>query len=570
MASTPELGEVAQAFFCAIADGVGLEVINANFGPMMQPPGGLAKNPPNGSEFVKKTEAKTKPEKEDTFEEFETRWNAWIENHSVSKGAIPLPDIYKTYVQPKPELSYVELIKWLKAQPVWYRSSRNIAIALLKEIQTVSAPWQNKLHPPGWDDILYIRETGAMVDIKKLFEIANKMAAMARTAADGELHNVMLPFSNINKWSTADIYFVSTQGTEDIKNLLTAAKKTGILLFPVLNAFILKLVKNGDLLPLSLKKNTSGQGHISNVNFVEDHRVKAIMEVEYTPKTGTANTDSNGDDEETGSFAGTGFKPDFRNWAQYPVPNIRIRYGVDRVKMKKGSWPKGPAAKHYSRSFFLLIDAKSGLRLQIRHDPKGALGEIKIEVKDPASARGGSMNMGVLEKIISISDPDAPEKILGIAKYSDDLRKNFTEANLYSPNSGTGCFGLVKGPRGRPLTTLTVAAGKIKFEATKKGSKSSVPFTGQFKSGLGKQTGKRKREIKSITDKAYQLLQRDTEFAELSAHHVTDPLFKILNNYIIELEKTKKSRAKLTNMVRLMYMFATAQSRDSSPYVLAK
>lgn len=543
MASTPELGEVAQAFFCAIADGVGLEVINANFGPMMQPIG------------------KGAAEEKDTFEEFETRWNAWRKNHSVSPGAIPLPDIYKTYVDVYPTLSYDDLIKWLKAQPVWYRSSRNIAVALLKKIRTVSAPWQDKLHPPGWKDILYIRETGAMADIKKLFEIANIMAEMARTAADGKLHNVMLPFSNINKWSTADIYFVSTQGTKDIKKLLTDAE-FGIL-FPVLNAFIRKLVKNGDLLPLSLKKNESGEVKISNVNFVEDHRVKAIMEVEYTPKTGTANTDSNDDDEETGSFAGKGFKPDFRNWAQYPVPNIRIRYGVDRVKMKKGSWPEGDAAKHYSRSFFLLIDAKSGLRLQIRHDPKGALGEIKIEVKDPASARGGSMNMGVLEKIISISDPDAPEKILGIAKYSDDLRKNFTEAYLYSPNSGTGCFGKVEG-------RLTVAAGKIKFEATKKGSKSSVPFTGQFKSGLGKQTGKRKREIKSITDKAYQLLQRDTEFAELSADHVTDPLFKVLNNYIIALEGTDEGKIKLTNMVRLMYMFATAQSRDSSPYVLAK
>ena len=210
MASTTEKGEVAQAFFCAIADGVGLSVINKNFGPKLQTKGGKASNPLNGSAFSKKTEAKTKPEEKDTFEEFEKRWNAWRKNHSASPGAIPLPVIYKTYVKPHPTISYRELIAWLKADPTWYRSSRNIALALLEKIQTVSAPWENKLHPPGWDDILYIRETGAMVDIKKLFEIANKMAAMARTAADGELHNVMLPFSNINKWSTADIYFVST------------------------------------------------------------------------------------------------------------------------------------------------------------------------------------------------------------------------------------------------------------------------------------------------------------------------------------------------------------------------
>ena len=541
MASTPELGEVAQAFFCAIADGVGLKVINKNFGPMMQPP-----------------EAKNAEEK-DTFEEFEKRWNAWRKNHSVSDGAIPLPVIYKTYVKPKPTLSYVELIKWLKAQPVWYRSSRNIAIALLKEIQTVSAPWKNKLHPPGWDDILYIRETGAMVDIKKLFEIANKMAEgiyLGRTKTKGKLHNVMLPFSNINKWSTADIYFVSTKGTEDIKNLLTAAKETGILLFPVLNAFILKLVKNGDLLPLSLKKNESGQVHISNVNFVEDDRVKAIMKVKYTPKTGTASKKAGDDDDEdgedTGSFAGSGFKPDFRDWATSPVGGCR--FGVNREMMSnywpEFGWPEN--AKHYSRSFYLLIDASSGLRLQIRHDPRGP-GEIKVEVKDPASARGGSMNISALEKIISIRDPDAPEKIRNIAIFSEHLREKFTTSHLYSPSSGTGCFGLVKGP-------LTTADGKKRFD------KNEIPFAGPPQTGT--HTGKNKPKIKP--DLKYHRRQLDKEFAELSADVVTDPLFEILNDYVIELEKTKEGRAKLTNMVRLMYMFATAQSRDSSPYVLAK
>ena len=564
MASTTELGEVAQAFFCAIADGVGLSAVNENFGPKLQPAGGKASNPLNGTLFRTASEA-SKAKEKDTFEEFESRWTTWIKNHRVSPGAIELKKIYDTYVKPNPTLSYGELTAWLKADPTWYRSSRNIAIALLKQIQTVSHPWQKKVIDPGWQDILYIRETGVMVDIKKLFEIANTMAEeiyLMRTETSGTLQNVMLPFANINKWSTADIYFVSTKGAKDIKDLLADAEEVGIL-FPVLNEFILELVKTGDLLPLSLKKSTSGEVHIFNVNFVEDARVQAINNVKYTPKMGTANTDSNDDEEESGSFAGRGFKPDFKNWAQYPVPDIRIRYGVDRDKMKKGSWPAGQSAKHYSRSFFLQIDASSGLRLQIRHDPKGTKGEIKVEVKDPASARGGSMNIGVVESIIRMSDPNAPKNMLGIAKLSEDLREKFTKAYLYSAGSGTGCFGLVKGP-------LTVAAGKILFEATKKGSKSSVPFTGQFKSGLGKQTGKRKLEIKSITDKSYQILQRDTEFAELSAHHVTDPLFKEFNDYIRSLEGTEEGRKKLTNMVRLMYMFATAQSRDSAPYVLAK
>lgn len=554
MASTTELGEVAQAFFCAIADGVGLSVVNEKFGPKLQPTGkgAAASNPLNGTLFRTATEAKNAKEN-DTFEEFESRWNAWIKNHRASEGAIPLKKIYDTYVKSDPTLSYVELITWLKANPTWYRSSRNIAIALLKNIETVSQPWQKKLKYPGWEDILYIRETGAMADIKKLFEIANQMAEgiyLTRTKSEGRLQNVMLPFANINKWSTADIYFVSEKGTKDIKDLLADAEEASIL-FPVLNSFILELVKTGDLLPLSLKKNTSGEVHIFKVNFVEDDRVKAINKVEYTPKTGTASkkAEDDDDDEDTGSFAGSGFTKNFRNWAISTVGGCR--FGVNR-EMMSNYWPGPKNAAHYSRSFFLLIDASSGLRLQIRHDPKG-LGEIKIEVKDPASARGGSMNISVLETIIGISDNEAPEDIRNIAIFSDHLREKFTTSHLYSPNSGTGCFGLVKGP-------LTTAEGKKLFD------KNKVSFAGPPQTGM--HTGKTKPKI--VPDKKYHRTQLDKEFAELSAAVVTDPLFEILNNYIIALERSEKGRAKLTNMVRLMYMFATAQSRDSSPYVLAK
>ena len=554
MASTTEKGEVAQAFFCAIADGVGLSVVNENFGPKLQPmgKGAAASNPLNGTLFRTVTEAKNAKES-DTFEEFEARWVKWSANKTAGAGARPLKIIYETYVKPNPTLSYGELIAWLKADPTWYRSSRNIAITLLKQIETVSKPWQKKLINAGWQDILYIRETGAMADIKKLFEIANTMAEeiyLMRTKSEGMLHNVMLPFANINKWSTADIYFVSTKGTKDIKDLLTDAEEAGIL-FPVLNEFILNLIKDGDLLPLSLKKSTSGEVHIFNVNFVEDDRVKAINNVKYEPKTGTASKKAGDDDDEegedTGSFAGRGFTPNFRNWATSTVGGCR--FGVDR-EMMSNYWPKN--AEHYSRSFFLQIDASTGLRLQIRHDPKGP-GEIKVEVKDPASARGGSMNIGVLETIIRISDPKAPDTIFSISKLSDYLRNKFTTSHLYSPSSGTGCFGLVKGP-------LTTAEGKKRFD------KNEVPFTGPPQTGT--HTGKKKPEIKP--DPKYHRRQLDKEFAELSAAVVTDPLFKILNDYVMSLEGSKEGRAKLTNMVRLMYMFATAQSRDSSPYVLAK
>ena len=584
MAVSTEQAEVAQAFFCAVADGVGLSVINKNFGPKLQTKGGKVSNPLNGTLFRTVTEAKN-AEESDTFEEFEKRWNAWRKNHSVSAGAIPLKQIYKEHVKSHPLLNYDTLATALRADDKWYRSSRNIAVAMLRQIDKVVGPEWSGLQEPGWTgewkDILYLRETGVMTDIRDLFNIANgKRSAVATTV----LTDVMLPFTNINKWTTADIYFVTTKGTTAIKELLKKSIESPIL-FPELNKNIRELVESGNLLPLSLKKNLTGQVHIYKINFVESARAAAIIDKVYTPNTKP-------------SYAGKKHTKNFKDWAANASDDAddddeaEVRVGVDRKLMKNGSWPTGIDAKHYSRSLYLEVDKNTGLRLQIRHDPSRA-GEIKVELKIPkgGEARGGGMNIGVLEEIIRFVDPEAElgKKNTGIEKQSTDLRQNYLNAKLYSAGSGTGCFGAVKEIEIEVKTaSLSSTKGKLKQKknsktterlAVKKGTLTVKEGQDLWKTGSDTSFGKVpptpivKKNASGVSVKAqrdYQLKQRDSEYAELSAHYVTDPLFKKLNNYIIALEKTEEGLAKLTNMVRLMYMFTSAQSIDSSPYVLAK
>ena len=64
-----------------------------------------------------------------------------------------------------------------------------------------------------------------------------------------EIIKIPRPFENINKWSTADIYFASDAAKKEIANMITEKK----LDYTKLNAFISKMISSGDILPLSLK-----------------------------------------------------------------------------------------------------------------------------------------------------------------------------------------------------------------------------------------------------------------------------------------------------------------------------
>lgn len=72
-----------------------------------------------------------------------------------------------------------------------------------------------------------------------------------------KINKVQKVFSNVNKWSPADIYMVTTEGQKQAKFLFEDIN--------TLNNFMMKMVKSGDIVGVSLKQTKVA--HLSEVNF---------------------------------------------------------------------------------------------------------------------------------------------------------------------------------------------------------------------------------------------------------------------------------------------------------------
>ena len=224
--------ESAQALFCSMADYLGLvkakEILN------------LTKYP--------------------TYKSF-------LENKSNEKL---VKDNFKNINTPGITLQSIEKIlsSENKSESEWYKSSVNIAIKLLQDIQSIDSDF-TKIKAPNWQDIFYYRgeKTGSgnvMIDISKLFSIANKKDKI---------------FGDINKWSSADIYLASTKAKKEIAEQINMASSSGYN-FINLNKFVNKLISSGDLLGVSLKKSPVSVG-IYRVNFTESENEKLLSEIHY-------------------------------------------------------------------------------------------------------------------------------------------------------------------------------------------------------------------------------------------------------------------------------------------------
>jgi len=233
MADSPKEGEAAQALFCAIADYLGISTTKKEFDLLKYP----------------------------TYALFKETHKKVIE------------DIFSKIDTPQITLSQIET--FLTKADGWYESSINIALKLLNEIQRISSKF-SKIKSPKLQDIVYVRgakkekgrDANAMEHISFLFNVANT--------------NEKNYFGDINKWSPADIYFVSKKATdtilEDVELATTKLKKS--YKFSDLNKLTSELVTSGDLLPLSLKKAEKNV-NIVNVNFVRSDEEKYLSSLQY-------------------------------------------------------------------------------------------------------------------------------------------------------------------------------------------------------------------------------------------------------------------------------------------------
>ena len=160
----------------------------------------------------------------------------------------------------------------LTSENSWYESYVLIAKTIIKEITTIDTDFKN-IQAPNWSDVFYTRgDAEIMGKIGELFKIANENTKQKVTRS--------ISFSNINKWSPADMYFASKDAKKVIANELTEAKnrKTSYT-FTELNDTIATLIEKGDLLPLSLKKTTTSV-ILDKVNFdrsAEDKKIKSFV-----------------------------------------------------------------------------------------------------------------------------------------------------------------------------------------------------------------------------------------------------------------------------------------------------
>lgn len=338
MADQTAIQETAQALFCAIADITGKS---------------------KSKQLLNEKEYKT-------YSEFKKAWemSEFGKKYSLDK-------LMKDQTE-APAVSLKDVENLFSKDNDWYISSMKIAKKLIEDIDGISTKF-SKIQRPDWSSVFYVRgDPDVMKNIGILWKSAND--TQKELNSKGQNGQV---FGDINKWSPADIYFASPKAKSDIKALATKVKQKYKLSFQELNTKIEKLINDGDLLPLSLKKQTKDV-HIVKVNFDRKVEKKSVSE-----------------------------------------------YGF--VDIRPAKWTKytDGSSKTEFRDVIIYVNREKSIYIKFRHVADSA-GAFKTEFMDKLhpEARGGSIGTApVLADVISIVDK----------KFASDLNKAYaTSQKKYS------------------------------------------------------------------------------------------------------------------------------------------
>jgi hypothetical protein len=246
MADDTSKAESAQALFCAMADFIGASKVDKVFDEKKYP----------------------------NYKSFKEYWN---ETYPTTK----IGDSFRKHVDSgTTNLSIIE--KFLENNDDWYISSVKIAKKLIKDIDDISTKFTS-IKRPSWSSVFYVRGDKSVMDnIALLFKECNDGQKLINKMLTESGERRKLIFGDINKWSPADIYFASPKAKKEILDLLKNKKG---LTFVALNLFVAKMIANGDLLPLSLKKQT----HEVTIHKVNFHRPTELKEIEKVKSYGLSN-----------------------------------------------------------------------------------------------------------------------------------------------------------------------------------------------------------------------------------------------------------------------------------------
>jgi hypothetical protein len=335
MATSTDIQESAQALFCALANRVGTA--------------GLPKF------FDKK--------KFPTYLDFKTNWNKTYKTLSIEKA-------FRDHVKSgKASLSQIEdLLHGVKETSKykkhdWYFSSLEIAKKLIQDIAKISNKF-SYVKAGNWQDIFWRHGDKEVMDnMVVLFKKANDYQKVLVKNSKGG--NVARAFADINKWTTADIYFAAESAKRQIEDMVKESK----LDYVKLNSFVSKLITEGTLLPLSLKKQPN-QVTIKKVNFNRPQEEKDIEVLEYGGHS---------------------------DWKPY-VPKSDI--------------------SDYTRTLIIYMSKDKKLKMQLRHDPSTGVLKGIVQIVG-AGAFEGSLSAGPIADILKGLD----------ANFSATWMKDYNAAN---------------------------------------------------------------------------------------------------------------------------------------------
>ena len=348
MADSTTLAEASQALFCSLADFA--LVKRANLDKLFDPDTHI------------------------TYDDFKYAWEQKYTNNSVES-------IFKKHSDTGKIKSLKELENFLQDTD-WYRSSVLIAKKLVEDIDKVVVGFKG-IKKPSLSEIWYVRgDNEVMGNIAELFKHANKTQKdMNSVQGMGK----STPIGDINKWSPADIYFATDKARDEISEAVSHNKGTkgNGYTFDDLNTMVNDLISSGDLLPLSLKKQTR-QVTLVKVNFDKRLEAKQISKYAYYGRS---------------------------QWKPREVKNLS-------EKSLRGN----------PRDLKLYFESTAKDEIKLRHDASSNAFKAEFLAKD-AEARGGSIgSIDIFCQLLAIVDKAVANKILaaynaGNTQFKKELAK---------------------------------------------------------------------------------------------------------------------------------------------------
>ena len=512
MADSPIEAEAAQALFCAVADYVG----------------------ESASEKVLNTTTYK------TLSEFEKAPKV----HGGKSGKQLLDLAWKKCKLPDISLSRIKGFLKKKGgsgkSSGWYESSVIIAKKIIQEIEKIDNDF-SKIKGPNFQDMIYVR--GAKKDPKRQANTMEKIGGLFELANSNDRS-----FGDINKWSPADIYFVSDDGISRIQEEVVSldqkldrggAKRSQNYNFKKLNSLCNGLLKSGDLLPLSLKK------------IVGPPYTEAVI-VKY-------------------NFSRT---QEEKNLAGYHYHGVNANWGK----------PFTLTSQKSARDLAVYFDSTKKSKVKFRHDPSHAKFGVATSVKGEIEVTGGGGRGGSISSIPLLC------KLMeehGYNHLPKDILKEFKKGCQLYEQYLTGWTGgsITPGSGGKEQWKMGT---KKSTKLAPKNAIATGPKGKQFISlnhkyfGDGEK-GYEARKFPKSTLKESEYIAYKKERAVLSAMYVVSPIFKILWEYLTDWaaddEKKRKRKVGGVNVpligncsefVQVMIAYTSSRSPRSGKFIIAK